>query len=299
MTTIFEVLKNNKPKLSEYTLKGYVTNLNTIYSRMYPEDKDKPQDVNKFLSNSIQKFLNYVPENKTKSYQVNLMSAIKAFTGTSELTPEISKLSNERKEAALTQIPSETNIKNHITPEEIDAKYNELYEQTKGYWDELDKSFDMDKYLDLQDYIIFCLVSSKFVPVRRSRDYYDFKIRKIDLQKNNYLDKHDMVFNVYKTSKYYGQQRVHVPKDLYRILRRWIRFNKQEYLFTDKELMPLTAVTFAKRLYKIWGRTGLSTNAMRHAKLQNKYSNASELKQDLKDMGTSTDMLHHYVKKLP
>jgi integrase len=156
--------------------------------------------------------------------------------------------------------------------------------------------------MELQDYIIFCLVSSKFVPVRRSKDYYDFKIRHIDLEKDNYLEGHELVYNSYKTSKYYDAQRVPVPKELYRILRRWIRFNKQGYLFTTSELMPFNASSFAKRLAKIWGKTGMSINTMRHAKLQNTFpelQNIGNIQDTLTKMGTSMNSVHHYIKKMP
>jgi len=302
MSNIIEVLKTNKPKLSENTIKGYEKNLKTIYKQMFPTDKQL--DIEKLKSVSIEDFIKYLPTTKTNtiSYIVNLMSAIQAFTNLTPFTNEISTLNKERKTKSLEQIPTEENIANHVTPEQVDAKYNELYEKTKGYWDDLDKSFDMIKYMELQDYIIFCLVSSKFVPVRRARDYYDFKIRKIDLEKDNYLEGKDFVFNAYKTSKHYGQQRVEVPKELYRILRRWIRFNKNPYLFTTSEFMPFNASSFAKRLAKIWGKTGMSVNTMRHAKLQNTHpelQNIGEISKTLSKMGTSINSVHHYVKKMP
>jgi integrase len=302
MSNIIEVLKTNKPSLSENTIKGYEKNIKTIYKQMFPTDKGI--DIEKLKSLKIEDFKKYIPtsETNTISYIVNLMSAIQAFTDIKAFTDEISKLNKERKTKAMTQEPTEDNINNHVTQEQLDAKYNELYEKTKGYWEELDKSFDMNKYMELQDYIIFCLVSSKFVPVRRARDYYDFKIRRIDLEKDNYLEGHELVYNAYKTSKHYGQQRVPVPKELYRILRRWIRFNKQGYLFTTSELMPFNASSFAKRLAKIWGKTGMSINTMRHAKLQNTFpelQNIGDIKETLTNMGTSFNSVHHYIKKLP
>jgi len=302
MSNIIEVIKTNKPKLSENTIKGYEKNIKTIYKQMFPTDKGI--DIEKLKSLNKEDFVKYLPttETNTISYIVNLMSAIQAFTNIKSFSDDIYKLNKERNAKAMTQEPTQSNIDNHVTPEQIEAKYNELYEKTKGYWEELDKSFDMNKYMELQDYIIFCLVSSKFVPVRRSKDYYDFKIRRINLETDNYLEGHELVFNAYKTSKYYDAQRVAVPKELYRILRRWIRFNKQGYLFTTSELMPFNASSFAKRLAKIWGKTGMSINTMRHAKLQNTFpelQNIGDIQETLTKMGTSINSVHHYIKKMP
>lgn len=301
MATIKEILKQNNPTISDATLKGHDDVLRRLYKILYPEDK-KNIDVEKFKAVSSDKLIEIAPiSGKSYAYQKNVLCSIRVWTDDKSVAQMITAINKTMADQAKTQEPSETNIKNHVTPEQIDEKYNELYEKSKTYWDDLKTDLDLDKYMALQDFVMFALVSSKFVPVRRSRDYYDFKIKMIDLDKDNYLDKHDMVFNGYKSDNSYGQQRVAVPKELYNILRKWIRLNGQGYLFTNRHFQKLDASSFAKCMYRIWGRQGLSTNSMRHAKLQNAFpylQNLPEINQTLADMGTSMGSVHHYIKKL-
>lgn len=313
MTTLMEILKNNKPLISEITLKGYFNNIRTIYYTLYPEDKskdktdkDKNLDINKLLNTPIEIMIGAIPlEDKSLTYKKNILCAILALKPGSNLKSQIRETNTLINTKAESQEPSQKNIDNHVTKEQIQDKYNELYERTKTYWDEIPKLDNMDmfqlKYMELQDYVIFCVISGLFISPRRARDWYDFKIRNINLDTDNYIDKKEFVFNAYKTSKFTGEYRMEIPKELYRILRKWIRLNPNDYLFTNSNFINLDASGFAKRSNKIWGRKGLSVNSMRHAKLQNDYpemANITELKQDLKDMSTSITSVHHYVKKI-
>jgi integrase len=308
-----EILKNNKPLISEITLNGYYNIIRKIYYTIYPEDKskdksnkDKNLDINKLLNIPVEIMIDTIPlVDKSLTYKKNILCAVIALKPECDLKTQIKNTNTLITTKAESQEPSQKNIDNHVTKEQIQDKYNELFERTKTYWDEIPKLDNMDmfklKYMELQDYVIFCLISSIFIPCRRSRDWYDFKIRNINTDTDNYIDKKEFVFNAYKTSKTYGEYRMEIPKELYRILRKWIRLNPNDYLFTNSKFYNLDASGFAKRSNKIWGRPGLSVNSMRHAKLQNDYpemAHISELKQDLKDMSTSLNAVPHYVKKL-
>lgn len=313
MTKLIDILKTNKPLISEITLNGYHNIIRKIYYIVYPEDKstdksdkDKNLDINKLLNIPIEIMIDSIPlVDKSLTYKKNILCALTALKPECDLKTQIRETNTLINTKSESQEPSQKNIDNHVTTEQIQDKYNELFERTKTYWDELPKLDNMDmfmfKYMDLQDYVIFCVISGTFVPPRRARDWYDFKIRNINMDTDNYIDKKQFVFNAYKTSKSYGEYRMDIPNELYRILRKWIRLNQNEYLFTNSKLLKLDASSLAKRSTKIWGRPGLSVNSMRHAKLQNGYPemvNLCELKQDLQDMSTSIQSVPHYIKKL-
>jgi integrase len=158
----------------------------------------------------------------------------------------------------------------------------------------------MDILQEIQDYIILCIVSGIYVPPRRSKDMCDLKIKNIDPEKDNYIEKNELVYNSYKTFKTYGQQRVKMPIRLQNILKKWISINPTDYMFFDKNGNPLTNVKMNQRLNKLLGsKSGM--NALRHTYLTDKYKEHSikdkELKEDTKAMGTS---VHHalttYIK---
>jgi len=90
---------------------------------------------------------------------------------------------------------------------------------------------------------------------------------------------------------------------LYRILRKWIRFNKTPWLFVTVDLRPLSAVTFAQKLNKIMGvpsgkTGGYSTNSWRRNYLINNFGNTLDLKNTMKNMGSSLGVAHRYIKRV-
>lgn len=300
MEEIKAFVKKQKPEISEKTLTGYASNLRLLYKSIFPEDKSF--DVDKLLSKDVNEYIEFVKsQNKSSSYVRNMLSALQVVFKNKELTKAITKNSDEEKVVAENQEATPYIKSHHLTQEQIDAKYDELKTIADGLWEKT--PWTMDDFQKLQQYVMYCLISGRWIPPRRSRDWYDFKLRNIDLEKDNYLDGKVFVFNSYKTSKATGQQRVQCPPELYRILRKWIRFNKLPWLFVNVKLEPLTAVSYGQKLNNIMGvpsgRTGgYSTNTFRHIYLTNKYSNTLDLKQDIKDMGSSMVDAKYYIKKI-
>jgi integrase len=153
----------------------------------------------------------------------------------------------------------------------------------------------------IQNYIILCLLGGCFISPRRSKDYCDFKIKAIDKEKDNYLEKSKLVFNSYKTAKTYGKQEVPIPIQLKNILAKWIKVNPTEYLLFDANLGKLSAVKLNQRLNKIFGEKKVGVNQLRHTYLTDKFGDTIAKKQSIantmEDMGSSSGMLDTYVKK--
>jgi len=300
MEEIKAFVKKQKPEISEKTLHGYALCLNQLYRKIFPDDKDI--DMSKFFEHPVEFYVDWVNnQGKSKSFIRNMLSAIQVVLKNKDLTKAITKNSDEEKEEALNPEATPYVKEHHLTPAQIDTKYNELKAITDPLWDK--KDWTMSDFMKLQHYVMFCLVCGKFIAPRRSKDWYMFKLRNIDLEKDNYLDGKVCVLNSFKTAKATGQQRINVPSELYRILRKWIRFNKLPWLFVTNKLEPLNAVTYNQHLNNIMGvpsgeSDGWSSNTWRHIYLSNKYSNTIDLKQDMKDMGSSLGVAHHYIKKI-
>jgi integrase len=121
------------------------------------------------------------------------------------------------------------------------------------------------------------------------------------MQKDNYLEKSNLVFNSYKTAKTYGKQIVAIPTKCKNILQKWIKMNPNvNYLFTDTNLQPLTAVKMNQRLNKLFDGKKISVNALRHSFLTSKYANTMKEMKDMENtmsqMGSSMNMAENYVK---
>jgi hypothetical protein len=153
----------------------------------------------------------------------------------------------------------------------------------------------------IQNYIILCLLGGIFIAPRRSLDYTEFKIKNIDKSQDNYLDKTELVFNKYKTAKFYDEQRVSIPKELKSILTKWIKNNDSDYLLFDNNGQKLTSVKLNQRLNKLFGKN-CSVNILRHVYLTDKFGDEIERSKKMsniaEDMGTSSaQVIGTYIKK--
>ena len=185
-----------------------------------------------------------------------------------------------------------------LSDSDINGTFSKLKDNANTIYKK--KTYTIRDLQDLQDYIILCMLSGIFVPPRRSLDYTEFKIKNIDKDTDNYLDKNELAFNSYKTAKYYGLQKLEIPKELKTILAKWIKVNPTDYLLFDINNNKLTSVKLNQRLHKIFGKPS-SVNALRHSYLTSKYGETikttNALKNDMADMGSSLAQAKIYIKE--
>jgi hypothetical protein len=196
-----------------------------------------------------------------------------------------------------TQTKSDTQKENWIEGDGINTLYSELKQDAESlYKKKTHTSADLQQ---IQNFIMVSLLGGIYIPPRRSKDYVDFKIKNIDKEKDNYLDKNKMVFNSYKTAKTYGRQDIEVPKQLKSILTKWYKINPTEYLLFDSNMNQLSSVKLNQRFNKMFGKN-ISVNALRHSFLTEKYKDVSlqnkKLETDMQDMGSSSNMASTYIK---
>ena len=182
--------------------------------------------------------------------------------------------------------------------------------EIKELWDKLKEEADflykkkahtMNDLQKIRSFVLISVLGGLFIPPRRSMDFCAFKVRNIDKEKDNFLDKTDLVFNKYKTCKTYNQQLVKIPANLKLILNKWIRLTTNDFLFFDSNGAPLTSVKLNQRLTKLFGKHS-SVNAIRHSYLSEKYQPEIEIQNEMKNtarsMGTSSGSIQNiYLKK--
>ena len=155
---------------------------------------------------------------------------------------------------------------------------------------------------DIQSFVILSLLSGIFIPPRRLLDFFEpFKIKNIDLEKDNYMDKKNLVFHTYKTAKYYGRQEVLMPLPLKKILQKWTSVNPTDCLLPDSQVKPLSSVEPSQRLVKLLDSKKIGVNMLRHIYLSTKYQPlatvSKDLESDFKQVGSSTAQTSVYTKK--
>lgn len=284
-------LKKLRPTLSEGSLKTYTSILKSLHSKIFGGSVDK-KDYDE--SKKILDFLKDVPANKRKT----ILSALVVISNNNDYRKEMIGDIKDYTADAKKMEKSATQEANWVTQDEIKNIYNEHKQDAMSCYKK--SKLNMNDLQTIQQYIILCLLSGIFIAPRRSLDYTEFKISNIDKETDNYLDKNELVFNKYKTAKFYNEQRVSCPKELLSILKKWIKTNNNEYLLFDSNGEKLTSVKLNQRLEKIFGKK-CSVNLLRHSFLTDRFGDEIERSKKMnevaEDMGTSSSqVIGTYIK---
>jgi integrase len=293
MDKIKDYIHSKRSTLSKSSITTYTSILKNLYKKVF---KDDDMDLGKFENTEpVLTFLKDMPPNRRKT----ILSALVIITD--------KKAYRDLMAEDVRDYNKDIN-KQEKTPQQ-EAAWVET-SQVKEICDELKKVTDLlykKKQLSaadlqqIQNYIIMCVLGGCYISPRRSKDYVDFKIRNIDKEKDNYLDKGKFVFNSYKTAKTYGTQTVDIPVQLKNIINKWIRANPTDHLLFDANGGKLSAVKLNQRINKIFDGRKVSVNQLRHTFLTDKFGDTIQQKKEIAetmgDMGSSSTMLDTYVKK--
>lgn len=287
-----EELKKLRPNLSDSSIKTYSSILRNLHKKVFEN-----QEIEKSNFNECSRVLDHLkdmPPNKRKT----ILSALVVLTDKDEYRNVMNGDVSDYNKEIQKQEKTETQRDNWITTDEIREIFNRLENDAKILFKKQNKSnTDMQQ---IQNYIIVSLLGGLFIPPRRSLDYCEMKIRNVNKDEDNYINKNKFVFNKYKTAKTYGQQELEIPQTLKNILNRWIAINDGEYLLRDTRGNPLNSVKLNQYMNRIFGGKKISVNNMRHTYLTDKYKQTSEeskkLAKDMSEMGSSTNMADTYIK---
>lgn len=290
-----EALKQKRDKLSMNSLKTYNSCLRSIYKNAFPNDKEA--DIEKFEKgkDAIIDFLktkNFGTRKtllaslvciapNVKEYREMMLGDIKSYT------EEIEKQESTDKQK-----------ENSVSNDEIREALLKLKQEADMIYKR--KSISNVDLQKLQDYIILSLLSGFYIVPRRSMDYTELKIRSVGPD-DNHIDKNKLVFQKFKTAKFYGKQTLDMPTQLKNILNKYIAVlpSSQEYLLVGGTGKKLSSTALSQRLNKIFdGR--ISINALRHNYLTSKYKDVmiknKQLEATMKDMGSSDAQAKTYIK---
>ena len=293
-----DIKKLINPELSPATIKTYVSQIHTAYHKMFPEDNTNEFNKDKLTFDNIIEYGNTLKTINSRKTLYSAMMQVVDDKIKKQLLPVMLSLINEYKEQINAGKPS----KNMITTKEIKKAFSIL---KKRYAELLKRKDDLSNHelFCLQKFITIAICAGLFIPPRRNQDYYLMKIKNIDKDIDNYIDHNteEFVFNSFKTSKSYGQQRVKIPDKLYKLLILYIhhKIKNSDYLISQKRGDPFMSATFTQFINSIFTDTievnKISNNSFRHAFLTNKYANTKTLNKDLENMGTSIRQLDTYV----
>jgi hypothetical protein len=289
---IIKYIKEKRPNISQSSLKTYESIIRNLYDKM--GWKNEPYDL-KLFDKESNKVLEYL-KNKEPKKRKTILSALVVITDNKDYRElMLDDIKTYNKNHSKQEIEDKENWTEHNEVEKITNtlrhNVNLLYKKNK---------LTLNDLQEIQNYIIMVLFNGEYIPPRRSKDYVNFKIKNINKEKDNYMNKNEFIFNSYKTAKTYGQQIIEIPKELKAIINKWVKVNPTDYLLFDVNLGPLSNVKMTQRLNKLLGKKA-SVNALRKSYLSNKYDGLIDMNKDLektmKDMGSSRLQETIYIKK--
>ena len=289
-----QYIKEKRSTLSDSSITTYASVLKSLYKKVFGDGKidfDDFKDTKKVLD-----FLKDVPPNRRKT----ILSALVIITNNESYREQMLDDVRTYNAEAKTQTKTPNQEESWVDTAQVKTVFDAVRTDAIAL---MKKKVALKpiELQEIQNYVILAVLGGIFIPPRRSKDYCDFKIKGIDVNKDNYMKKGKLVFNSYKTAKTYGTQEVDIPKPLQQILNAWNRINPTDFLLFDSNMSHLTPVKLNQRMNKIFGGKKISVNQMRHTYLTDKYKEHSkiekELEKDTADMGTSTKMANNaYIK---
>jgi hypothetical protein len=290
-----DVLKQKRNTLSNSSIKTYDSILRNLYSKVYSSDDDI--DLDKF--NDTIKFMDLlknVSVNKRKSY----LNALVVLTNNDIYRKQMMEDGNDYNQEKQLQKKSLKENENWITQNEL-KEILKSYKQQSNMLYKL-KTLTSKQIQTIQNYIILCLMSGEFIPIRRLLDWSEMKLEPSDDNSGNYMNvkPFEFTFNTYKTSKFLGKQVVAIPTKLKTILNKWIKLIKayypdNNYLLIDSRENKLSSVKLNQRLNTILGKK-TSVNILRHSYITDKYKDLPDLNDMLKDANSMSHSLTEHFK---
>jgi hypothetical protein len=291
MSTIRTALKEQRPNLSDSSLRTYSSVLSNAYKCVYP--KDESIEIKKF-SNS-EDFMKHIA---TMSHPSTLLAGLVVLTKNAEYQKAMNKKIVEHKSNEQNQTKNDKQKESMIPKEEVQTALTKLKVQADHIYKTKDTSAKAMN--TLCNYILLCLASGIYMEPRRSLDWTELKIKNQTPDMNFYDRKTGkFIFAKYKTAKVYGTQTEDVPIELKKILDKWCKYNPNDFMLFNTKGGKLTSPNIATRLNEIFGKK-ISTSALRHIYISDKFKDMpslKELQETASALGHSVPQMLEYIKK--
>jgi len=295
LDNIANILRENKPLLSDSSIKSYTSSLRSL-SRQIGKVLDTPQKYIKYQKEILDSMKDANPSSR-KTRIAGIISILDTDENQNKkdfrdaigmyrqvMLDDVETLKNKDSSQQMSAKQKE----NYISWDEVMKIYNQLKKDVAPLWDKY--NLKANEFYKLQDFVL--LSSYVLIPPRRSQDFVDMKIRKVNPQVDNYIYKKNdyrLIFNSFKNAKRIGSQGVMLPKTLRDIYNRWSKIQRSDYLFSTYDGRKLTQQKITFYLNRIFGKKKISTSMLRHIFLTHKFGDVDlkELQDTTHDMGSS------------
>ncbi len=309
------IIKEERPNISENSLKAYTQNLKKLHKTIMKNDTISSLDFLKDYDNVI-KTLSDRNKNTMKNYLVAVVIILQS--NKTKYEDIIEKYQQKIKQ--IQEIVNDTYDENKKTEKQKDnwINYSEilklLRKMKKDTKELLEKDNLTNKEKDLiQQYLVHYLYSGKPFPIIRN-DFAEMKIVNegdtLDSDKNYFVIRKQGLpyfqLNEYKTAKYQGEKIIPVKDiELRKLINKWVKITNSGYLLiniTTNTPMKSNAITkYLNKIYKKHFDKKISTSLLRSIYITNKYNgnlNQKQKKDLAEDMGHSKGIAETVYNKI-
>lgn len=298
MDNLEELIKKNKPNISQSTIKTY----KSILKNLFYKHNDKESKFNVDWFDNQENVINILKDKEPSNRKTTIAAILTIIPINNEKYKKL--MINDIKttnDILQTQNKSESQKENWIDYTEVTTLYNKYYEKIKPLFKRKKEDLDRHDESIITDYLVLSLTCGIFFPPRRNQDWIMMKIKNYNDKTDNFLDikNKQFVFNIYKTSKFYDTQKVNIPDNFMKILKKYIIFSNSDYLLVNGKNEPYTTQRMTQKMNSLF-HGKISTSMLRHIYLSDKLKDIpklAELTQLAEDMGHSIKQQLEYIKK--
>jgi len=292
MEALVKAIKQERPNLSESSIKTYTTVLKSMFKDIWA---GKEFDHTLYITEQ-EKTMKHMESIKFNIRKTILSALVSFTTGVVQTKYRNQMMEDSQKYTALQHqhIKTDDQKENWITWKEVEEHLAKL--KTQYYYVFKEDKPTQSEIMNLQSYIILaCYV---LMPPRRAMDYCKMKVRNYDKAVDNFYENGKFIFSQYKTAKFMGLQIQKVPRALDLLLKKWIAFHDMDFLFANADDKEIAGSGMTKILNTIFKPKMISVNMLRHIYISEKSAPLiDQLKETAEAMAHSTGMQGLYVKK--
>ena len=295
MDNLKKKIRENKPNVSESSISSYANALKQLFYKAHlPKE---PLDINWFNDfNAMKEELKDANLNTRKTTYAAILTLHKDNEDIKKLMVEDQKEVNKQ---IASHKKSDKQEENWLDYDEIKKRVDNKLKLTKALFTSKEKLNDKE-YNDLILTMILLLTTGYFetMPPRRNMDMNEMKFRNYS-NEDNYITKTHFVFNKYKTSKFYGEEKIEIPKEMKPILNNYLRHRKMyegDYLLNPQGYSEnkFKSNDMGKYLNKFFGLK-IGTSMLRHIFISH-YIDIKKIKENADKMGHSFKETLEYAK---
>lgn len=320
---IKDKIKIARPNIRPSSLTLYGNTLNKL-NKLFHNNTNEDISISSLTSllNKKKKVCGIINEKKPntqKSYLASIVVYLMAVEESEELISYyrdlMEHIAKEQDEKTNKQIKTPNQEKNWASLSELKS---ELEKQRKEImrdrlWNKDPETISNKDFETLQKFVVGSLyIGDDSNPPLRS-DYGDMKktcmkdygkLSDDDLKKNWIVNqsRNKKFFHLgeYKTSKTYGEKKIPIGSELNKILNKWLKINKYDYLLVNKLKKPMTPNQLTKYVPRVFEGTGknIGISLLRHIYISEKFPPILQEQEETADlMAHSVNQQSKYSKK--